>query len=87
MLMGSIANFDLEMYPDIVEMLEGVSVGNVVRISGSFQVKEISDKRFSASFSGDDISITSEEEEYDEEEEDTEIEAAPETPESEEAYG
>jgi hypothetical protein len=56
--MESLVNFDLEMYPDILDMLDGVSVGDTVTVSGSFQVKELTDKRFSASFNDEDVSIT-----------------------------
>lgn len=81
--MESLANFDLEMYPDILEMLDGVSVGDTVRISGGFIVKELSDKRLTASFDDNDSSIsiskTSEEsEDEDEEDEDDSAEEAPE---------
>jgi preprotein translocase subunit YajC len=81
--MESLANFDLEMYPDILEMLDGVSVGDTVRISGGFIVKELSDKRLTASFDDNDSSIsiskTSEESEgEDEEDEDDSAEEAPE---------
>ncbi len=84
MHMESITNFDLEMYPDILEMLDGVKVGDVVRISGSFQVKELSDKRFTASFddSDADISIVNTSEDS-EDEDDTDDEE----PETEEAAG
>lgn len=83
MQMESLANFDLEMYPDILEMLDGVSVGDTVRISGGFIVKELSDKRLTASFDDNDSSIsiskTSEEsEDEDEEDEDDSAEEAPE---------
>lgn len=81
--MESLANFDLEMYPDILEMLDGVSVGDTVRISGGFIVKELSDKRLTASFDDNDSSIsiskTSEEsEDEDDEDEDDSSEEAPE---------
>ena len=56
--MESLVNFDLEMYPDLVDMLDGVSVGDKVRISGGFLVKELSDKRLSASFDDNDSSIS-----------------------------
>ena len=83
MQMESLANFDLEMYPDILEMLDGVSVGDTVRISGGFIVKELSDKRLTASFDDNDSSIsiskTSEEsEDEDDEDEDDSSEEAPE---------
>ena len=42
------------MYPDILDMLDGVSVGDVVRVSGGFVVKELSDKRLTASFDDND---------------------------------
>lgn len=88
MQMGSIINLDLEMYPDIVEMLDGVSVGDKVSITGSFQVKELSEKKFSGSFGGEDISITSEETEDDEDEEyEDQNEEDEESPVSEEAEG
>ena len=85
MQMGSLINLDLEMYPDILEMLDGVSVGDTVNITGSFQVKELSEKKFSGSFSGEDISITSEE--IEEDDDDDEDEEPEETPVSEEAEG
>lgn len=90
MQMGSLINLDLEMYPDILEMLDGVSVGDTVSISGSFQVKELSEKKFSGSFSGEDISITSEEIEDDEDEDEEyedQGEEDEESPVSEEAEG
>ena len=58
MRMESLVNFDLEMYPDILEMLDGVSAGDTVRVSGSFQVKELTDKRFTASFNDEDASVS-----------------------------
>lgn len=86
MRMESLVNFDLEMYPDLLDMLDGVSAGDVVRVSGSFQVKELTDKRFTASFNDDDadISITktggddSEDEEDESEDGTVEEETAPE---------
>ena len=56
--MESLANFDLEMYPDILTMLDGIQVGDEVRLSASFTVKEMSDKKFSASFNDNDSDIT-----------------------------
>jgi len=58
MHMESLANFDLEMYPDILTMLDGIQVGDEVRLSASFTVKEMSDKKFSASFNDNDSDIT-----------------------------
>jgi hypothetical protein len=58
MRMESLVNFDLEMYPDILDMLDGVSAGDTVRVSGSFQVKELTDKRFTASFNDEDASVS-----------------------------
>lgn len=84
MQMESLANFDLEMYPDILEMLDGVSVGDKVRISGGFVVKELSDKRLTASFDDNDSSISitktggDEDEEAEDEDEDDSAEEAPE---------
>ena len=87
MQMGSLINLDLEMYPDILEMLDGVSAGDKVSITATFQVKELSEKKFSGSFGGEDISITSEEIEDDEYEDEDEDEEPEETPVSEEAEG
>ena len=79
MQMESLANFDLEMYPDILDMLDGVSVGDKVRISGGFVVKELSDKRLTASFDDNDSSISISkiggDDEEDTDEEDTDEEA------------
>ena len=50
MHMESILNLDLEMYPDIVEMLDGVAPGDEVEIKACFQVKVLTDKRFTGSF-------------------------------------
>jgi hypothetical protein len=85
MRMESLVNFDLEMYPDILDMLEGVSAGDIVRVSGSFQVKELTDKRFSASFNDDDsdVSISKIGGDDSEDEDDTDEEE----PETEEASG
>jgi len=58
MHMESLANFDLEMYPDILTMLDGIQVGDEVRLSAAFTVKELSDKKFSASFNDNDSDIT-----------------------------
>jgi hypothetical protein len=82
MHMESITNFDLEMYPDILEMLDGVQVGDVVRISGSFQVKELSDKRFTASFDDSDSNISIVNKSEDSESEDDTDEEEPETEEA-----
>lgn len=82
MQMESLANFDLEMYPDILDMLDGVSVGDKVRISGGFVVKELSDKRLTASFDDNDSSIsiskTGGDEDEEAEDEDDTAEEAPE---------
>ena len=76
MHMESLINMDLEMFPDILEMLEGVEVGDVVKISGSFQVKELTEKRFTGSFEDKKgIKITSDEPEESEDEEKPEDEA------------
>lgn len=70
MHMESVINIDLEMFPDILDMLEDVSVGDVVVINASFQVKELTDKRFTGSFEDKKgIKITSNEADKDEEEE------------------
>jgi len=50
MNMESILNMNLEMYPDVVDMLEGVSVGDVVKVTACFQVKELSEKKFTGAF-------------------------------------
>ncbi len=81
--MESLANFDLEMYPDILDMLDGVSVGDKVRISGGFVVKELSDKRLTASFDDNDSSISisktgGDDEDEEAEDEDDTAEEAPE---------
>ena len=88
MHMESLVNFDLQMYPDLVDMLDGVSVGDKVRISGGFVVKELSDKRISASFDDNDssISITKSGGDEDEDSED-EDDSDAETPETEETSG
>lgn len=83
MQMESLANFDLEMYPDILDMLDGVSVGDKVRISGGFVVKELSDKRLTASFDDNDSSISisktgGDDEDEEAEDEDDTAEEAPE---------
>jgi hypothetical protein len=71
--MESVINMDLEMFPDILDMLEGVSVGDVVKVSGSFQVKELTDKRFTGSFEDKKgITITSNEDKTDTDEDETE---------------
>jgi hypothetical protein len=71
--MESVVNMDLEMFPDILDMLEGVSVGDVVKISGSFQVKELTDKRFTGSFEDKKgITITPHEDKTDTDEDKTE---------------
>lgn len=63
MHMESLVNMDLEMFPDILDMLEGVSVGDVVELKASFQVKELTEKRFTGSFEDKKgIKITSNEE-------------------------
>tara|TARA_B100000989_G_C19465564_1_gene438108 strand:+ start:806 stop:1057 length:252 start_codon:yes stop_codon:yes gene_type:complete len=83
--MESLINMDLEMFPDITEMLEGVSVGDVVKVSGSFQVKELNEKRFTGSFEDKEgITITSEKPEDEPESEDDTDE---DEPESEEVIG
>ena len=82
MRMESLVNFDLEMYPDIMDMLEGVSAGDVVRVSGSFQVKELTDKRFSASFNDDDSDVSISKIGEDSESEDDTDEEEPETEEA-----
>jgi len=50
MNMESILNMNLEMFPDITDMLDGVAVGDVVKVTASFQVKELSDKKFTGAF-------------------------------------
>lgn len=57
MRVENLINFDLEMYPDVLDMLDGVSAGDIVRVSGAFQVKELTDKRFTASFDDTDSDI------------------------------
>ena len=57
--MESTLNLDLEMYPDIPEMLDGVSVGDTIKVTACFQVKELTGKRITGSFDDDeDIKIT-----------------------------
>lgn len=87
MRMESLVNFDLEMYPDLLDMLEGVSAGDIVRVSGSFQVKELTDKRFSASFNDDDASVTISKEGGDDEEAEIEDDTDEEEPQTEESPG
>lgn len=41
---------NLEMFPDITDMLDGIAVGDVVKVTASFQVKELSDKKFTGAF-------------------------------------
>lgn len=41
---------NLEMYPDINDMLDGVAVGDVVKVTACFQVKELSDKKLTGAF-------------------------------------
>lgn len=73
MHMESAINMDLEMFPDILDMLEDVSVGDVVKISGSFQVKELTEKRFTGSFEDKNgITITSNEDQASTDEDETE---------------
>ena len=82
MHMESILNIDLKTYPDIIEMLEGVSVGDVVKINASFQVKELSENRFTGSFEDKEgITITEDAESADEDDSDEE------EPEGEESSG
>lgn len=50
MNMESILNMNLEMYPDINDMLDGVAVGDVVKVTACFQVKELSDKKLTGAF-------------------------------------
>jgi hypothetical protein len=69
MNMENILNFDLKTFPDIAEMLEGVSPGDVVKISASFQVKELSEKRFTGTFEDSEgITITESSDEKDSDE-------------------
>jgi preprotein translocase subunit YajC len=85
--MESLANFDLEMYPDLVDMLDGVSVGDKVRISGGFVVKELSDKRLTASFDDNDSSVTITKVGGEEEDDEAESEADSDEEEAEESAG
>jgi preprotein translocase subunit YajC len=87
MQMESLANFDLEMYPDLVDMLDGVSVGDKVRISGGFVVKELSDKRLTASFDDNDSSVTITKVGGEEEDDEAESEADSDEEEAEESAG
>lgn len=87
MHMESLVNFDLEMYPDLVDMLDGVSVGDKVRISGGFVVKELSDKRLTASFDDNDSSILITKVGGEDEEDETESEADSDEEEAEESAG
>ncbi len=83
MNMESILNLDLKTYPDIAEMLDDVSVGDVVKISASFQVKELSENRFTGSFEDKEgITITG-----DAEEDTSEDDTSEEDSESEESSG
>lgn len=85
--MESLVNFDLEMYPDLVDMLDGVSVGDKVRISGGFAVKELSDKRLTASFDDNDSSILITKVGGEDEEDETENETDSDEEEAEESAG
>ena len=85
--MESLANFDLEMYPDLLDMLDGVSVGDKVRISGGFVVKELSDKRLTASFDDNDSSILITKVGGEDEEDETESETDSDEEEAEESAG
>lgn len=85
--MESLVNFDLEMYPDLVDMLDGVSVGDKVRISGGFVVKELSDKRLTASFDDNDSSILITKVGGEDEEDETESETDSDEEEAEESAG
>lgn len=87
MRMESLVNFDLEMYPDLLDMLEGVSAGDIVNVSGSFQVKELTDKRFSASFNDDDASVSISKVGGDEPEDESEDDTDTEESEAEEVAG
>ena len=87
MRMESLVNFDLEMYPDLLDMLEGVSAGDTVRVSGSFQVKELTDTRFSASFNDDDSDVSISKVGGDDEEDQDEDDTSEEEPQTEEVTG
>lgn len=85
MNMENLINLDLKTYPDIAEMLEGVSPGDVVKINASFQVKELSEKRFTGTFE-DSKGITINEDsdsDSDEEDEDSSDEGSKDSEESE----
>lgn len=84
--MESLVNFDLGMYPDIADMLEDVKAGDKIKLYGCFVVKELSDKKMTATFddSESDISIKLKE---DESEAEDETDSDTETPETEEASG
>ena len=82
--MENILNFDLKTFPDIAEMLEGVSPGDIVKVNASFQVKELSEKRFTGTFEDKEgITIT----ESADEESPSEADTDDEEPESEESTG
>lgn len=84
MNMENILNFDLKTFPDIAEMLEGVSPGDIVKVNASFQVKELSEKRFTGTFEDKEgITIT----ESADEESSSEADTDDEEPESEESTG
>jgi len=81
MNMESILNVNLEMYPDVVDMLEGVSVGDVVKVTASFQVKELSEKKFTGAFEDKEgIKITADESAESEDDTDEEEPESEETP-------
>ena len=84
--MESILNLDLKTFPDIAEMLEGISAGDVVTIKASFQVKELSEKRFTGSFE-DAKGITINSNDEDEEDDSDEDDSDEEEPEEEESAG
>jgi hypothetical protein len=83
MNMENLINFDLKTYPDIAEMLEGVSPGDVVKINASFQVKELSEKRFTGTFEDSKGITINEDSDSDEEDEDSSDEGSEDSEESE----
>jgi hypothetical protein len=69
--MESILNIDLKNNPDLLEDFDGISPGDLIKVSACFKVSELSDNRLSAPLDEVyDISLKeSDDEEYDDEEE------------------
>jgi hypothetical protein len=74
--MESILNIDLKNNPDLLEDFDGISPGDLIKVSACFKVSELSDNRLSAPLDEVyDISLKeSDDEEYDDEEEEEDSE-------------